>query len=319
MKSKIGQSVIALTVSTLVGFSAIPAQSALLVSSGGDNSIKQYDETTGAYIRDFVTSGSGGLFNPQGLTLGPNGNLFVVSGSSVKEYSGTTGEYIKDFATEGLLDPEGLSFAPDGSLFVVSDFIPGTEVETFPGFVEWSNGLLQYDGTTGELIGNISVNSPVGPLNSRDFRVVDVVIGGPNSNLYVSVASDRGDRGEIGVYDLSTREKVGSLPTVDRFTRPGGLAVSDSELFSVFGRVISRYQLVTGGGNPVVGSASANFQDVTFGPNGNLFVSDSASDSIRQFDSQTFSSFGNFVASGSGGLSNPRLFSTTNNNGTARV
>lgn len=313
MKSKIGQGAIALTVFTLVGFSALPAQSALLVSSGGDNSIKQYDETTGAYIRDFVTSGSGGLFNPQGLTLGPNGNLFVASGSSVKEYSGTTGEYIKDFATEGLLDAEGLSFAPDGSLFVVSDFIPGTEVEgPVPGSVRWSDGLLQYDGTTGELIGNIPVNSPEGPLNSADFRVVDVVIGGPNSNLYVSVASDEGDRGEIGVYDLSTREKVGSLPIVDRFTRPGGLAVSDSEMFSAFREVITRYQLATGGGNPVIGEGLANFEDVTIGTNGNLFVSDSASDSIEQYDSQTFESLGNFVASGSGGLSNPTYVTTAN-------
>ena len=42
MKSKISQGVIALTVSTLVGFTALPAQSALLVGSGGDSSIKQY-------------------------------------------------------------------------------------------------------------------------------------------------------------------------------------------------------------------------------------------------------------------------------------
>ena len=39
-------------------------------------------------IQDFVTSGSGGLLNPQGLTLGPDSNLYVSSSgtNSVKKY-----------------------------------------------------------------------------------------------------------------------------------------------------------------------------------------------------------------------------------------
>ena len=315
MKSKIGQSAIALTVSTVVGFSAFPAQSALLVSSGGDNSIKQYDETTGAYIRDFVTSGSGGLLDPQGLTLGPNGNLFVASGSSVKEYNGTTGAYIKDFASEGLLDAEGLSFAPDGSLFVVSDFIPGTEEEVAgPDVVSWRNGLLQYDGTTGELIGNIPISSSGRNLIIRGARVVDVVVGGPDNNLYVSVANTRRNSGGIRIYDPSTRESVGGLPIQDTFISPGGLAVGDSEIFfTVFGSEVDRFELATGtGGAFVSGGGLTGAEDVTIGANGNLFVSDFGSNSIKQYDRQTGNFLGDFVASGSGGLSNPTYLTTAN-------
>ena len=101
MHSNITKSSLAMTIFAAIGAATIPAQAALLVSSSGDNSIKQYDEITGAYIRDFVTSGSGGLLNPQGLDMGPNGNLFVSSQntSSIKEYSGITGEYIGDFVS----------------------------------------------------------------------------------------------------------------------------------------------------------------------------------------------------------------------------
>ncbi len=255
------------------------------------------------------------MLDPQGLTLGPNGNLFVASGSSVKEYSGTTGAYIKDFASEGLLDAEGLSFAPDGSLFVVSDFIPGTEEEVAgPDVVSWRNGLLQYDGNTGELIGNIPISSSGRNLIVSGARVVDVVIGGPDNNLYVSVASARRNSGGIGIYDPSTRESIGGLPIQDTFISPGGLAVTDSEIFStVFGSDVARFELATGtGGAFVSGGGLTRAEDVTIGTNGNLFVSDSGSDSIKQYDRQTGNFLGDFVASGSGGLSNPTYVTTAN-------
>ena len=179
------KSSIALTIAA-ISSTTLPVQAALLVSSSGDNSIKQYDELTGAYIRDFVTSSSGGLLNPQGLTLSTSGNLFVSSfgTDSVKEYNGTTGEYIGDFASSssGLLRPEGLTLGTDGSLFVVSNRIPGTET-IIPGVsLERRNGLLQYD-TTGELLNTISTGS-VGFLSGP--QPIDVVFGGPDSTLFVS-------------------------------------------------------------------------------------------------------------------------------------
>ncbi|KJH70711.1 PEP-CTERM sorting domain-containing protein [Aliterella atlantica] len=324
MKSNLGKSAytsgvggaIALCVSTVVGLTTLPAQSALLVSSSGDNSIKQYDETTGAYIRDFVTSGSGGLFNPQGLTLGPNGNLFVASGDSVKEYSGTTGEYIKDFAGSGLSDAKGLSFAPDGSLFVVSDFIPGTEQEVAgPNVVSWSSGLLQYDGTTGELIGNIPTGGSGRGLIATGPQPVDVVIGGPDNNLFISSGSARFNSGGIGVYDSTTRAPVGGLPNQVSFLDPGGLAVDDSDIFYTnFSTSVGRADLATGiGDSSFIGSGELNgAEDVTIGSNGNLFVSDFGSDSIKQYDRQTGDFLGDFVASGSGGLSAPTYVTTAN-------
>lgn len=319
MKRKLGQGAIALTVSTLVGLSAIPAQSAMLVSSSGDNSIKQYDEITGAYIRDFVTSGSGGLLDPQGLALGPNGNLFVASGSSVKEYSGITGEYIKDFAGSGLSDARGLSFAPDGSLFVVSSFIPGTEQEVAgPDVVQWRNGVLQYDGNTGQLIGNIPIGFSGRNLTITGPETVDVAVGGPDNNLFVSVASARSNSGGISKYNPTTKALIGGLPNQDTFLNPGGLAVGDRDLFyTSFGTNVSRVDLVTRtpdnsfisfGDNGGLREAS----DVAIGNNGNLFVSDFVANNIKQYDGETGDFLGDFISSGSGGLSNPTYVTTAN-------
>lgn len=49
-----------------------PAQGQeLFVSSRATNHIKQYDGTTGAFLNNFITSGSGGLSNPSFLAFRP--------------------------------------------------------------------------------------------------------------------------------------------------------------------------------------------------------------------------------------------------------
>lgn len=227
MNSKFNQLSLTIAVSTLIGFiaTALPAQSALLVVSD-DDSIKQYDETTGVYIRDFVTAGSGGLLDAQGLTLGKNGNLFVSSrgNDSIKEYSGTTGEYVGDFKTadDGLRSPQGLTLADDGSLFVVSYGIPGAEIP--PGFGGLA-GVLQYDGTTGELLTGITtagLASISGPLP------VDVAVGGPNNNIFLSAGQARGNPGRIEEVSATTGEQLQEYnPPNQAFFSPEGLAISD--------------------------------------------------------------------------------------------
>jgi sugar lactone lactonase YvrE len=84
--------------------------------------------------QSFVLNGSGGLTSPRGLTFGPNGNLFVASGSGeVLEYDGTSGAFVGVFVDTGgngggPVDPYGLLFH-QGSLFVAS-FFP-SEVKEF--------------------------------------------------------------------------------------------------------------------------------------------------------------------------------------------
>src|SRR5439155_1625848 len=89
----------------------------LYVADAFNNSVKRYNGTSGAYISDFVASGSGGLGSPAGLAFGPDGHLYVssASDSSVKRYNGATGAFVDNFVTAGsggLNGPSYLTFTP---------------------------------------------------------------------------------------------------------------------------------------------------------------------------------------------------------------
>jgi len=119
------------------GLAFNPQDGNLYVSSRNTDSVKRYQgpngASPGAYIDDFVTSGSGGLLQPAGLVFGKDvwppdnptltphrdgiGELLVCSYAthSVKWYNGATGEYIKDFVGpgyNGLNQPIDLIFDP---------------------------------------------------------------------------------------------------------------------------------------------------------------------------------------------------------------
>ena len=49
-------------------------------AAAGTDSILRYDGATGQFRGQFVATGSGGLDFPEGITFGPDGNLFVADG-----------------------------------------------------------------------------------------------------------------------------------------------------------------------------------------------------------------------------------------------
>src|SRR2546426_374593 len=57
----------------------VHAQTRLLVIDSGNNRVLRYDGTTGAFIDEFIASGSGGLTNPENIQIGPDGHLYVSS------------------------------------------------------------------------------------------------------------------------------------------------------------------------------------------------------------------------------------------------
>lgn len=312
MNSNFGELFITLTVSTAIGLATLPAQAALLVSSSGDNAIKQYDDITGQYIRDFVTSSSGGLSSPQGLALGPNGNLFVSSQgtNSVKEYNGTTGEYIGDFVSsdDGLRSPIGLTFAEDGSLFVVGDTpVPSDNV--------LRSGFFQYDGNTGELLNSVLTGA-------RGFSVspIDIAVGGPSNNVFFSNSVFRSNQGSIREYDPTTNnfnasvfggDPLGSTPF-----SPQGLALEGSKLFYTNRREVGLIDLAGNTDDGLFVEVSSGGLDsaigLTVGEDGNLYVSNSNTNSIKKYDGATGDFLGDFVTSSSGGLSRPTYLTSAN-------
>jgi hypothetical protein len=114
-----------------------------------DGTVVVYDGTTGAFIKDLFSRGTGGLSHPQGLVFGPDGlndgklDLYVSSAftNSILRYDGTTGSFIDAFVPSGsggLDHPIALTFGPDGNLYVVS-FGLHSGIPT----------VMRFDGTTG--------------------------------------------------------------------------------------------------------------------------------------------------------------------------
>jgi glucose/arabinose dehydrogenase len=120
----------------------------------------------------FISSGSGGLNTPWGITLGPDGNVYVAgNGGAVRRYNGTTGAYLNTFVSQGsgglaFSNVAGLAFGPDGNLYVTSG-------ET--------NQVLEYSGSTGAFVQAFVAAGSGGLINPRELTF------GPDGNLYLTM------------------------------------------------------------------------------------------------------------------------------------
>jgi streptogramin lyase len=147
----------------------------LYVGSFGDiNSpmlaaVLRYNGTTGVFIDMFATDPASNTSNGiNGLTFGPDGNLYVTKGGSdtIIRYDGHTGQQI-DFFVQGNGipgDPNGILFGPDGNLYV-ADLSRG--------------GVIRFDGTSGDLIDMFVTPDIVGNVSYFTFTKTD-----PTSLLY---------------------------------------------------------------------------------------------------------------------------------------
>jgi len=124
----------------------------------GSNTLKFLDQ--------FVSNGSGGLWDASGSTFGADGNLYVANQgtNSILRYDGVTGEFKDVFVTSG---SGGLqkallpTFGPDGNLYVSS----------------YGTGqVLSYDGSSGAFLGAVvsGLSQPIG------------LTFGPDGSLYIA-------------------------------------------------------------------------------------------------------------------------------------
>jgi sugar lactone lactonase YvrE len=261
----------------------------LLVSSRFNSRVLRYNAATGTFVAVFAAGH--GLANPNGIAIGPDGNLYAGNGDEgrVLEFDGQSGDYLGDFVTPqtpgGLAGARGIAFGPDGNLYVDSGA---------------TNNVLAYDGKTGAFLrvaaqGN-GVSGPVG------------LTFGPDGNLYVGAALSNA----VYVFDangnfLRTFNCGGSFSNATGvvFDPAGRLLVAQS----VTNNVLS-YDASTGACQGVAAAGGGLNVPIymTVAPDGNLLVGSFNTDSVIKYDLATTQSLGTFVAPGAGGLDGTHSF-----------
>jgi sugar lactone lactonase YvrE len=161
------------------------------VGNTSANNVVIVDTNKARVVREFIAAGAGGLVSPDDMNYGPDGNLYVSSGTNtggaILRFDGRTGAFIDVFATSpSLKRPYGHAFGPDGKLYV-SSFR--------------SDEILRFDAVTGQFIDVFAAgNGTADGLNGPN----DLLFG-PDGALYVTTQGSVAD-GQGGIsFDFTSQ------------------------------------------------------------------------------------------------------------------
>jgi glucose/arabinose dehydrogenase len=221
----------------------------------------------------FITAGSGGLSSPGGITLGPDGNVYVAGNNgAVLRYNGATGASVNTFVSQGSGGLSGLAgdcvaFGPDSNLYVSS---------------QNTNQVLEYNGSTGAFVKALVPAGSGGLTNPRGLTF------GPDGNLYVASFDVASGANGIMRYQGPLAASPGSpLPATGQ---SGAIFVAQFEAMPP-----------ESGGVPAGGPSQ-----LIFGPDGNLYVDGGFSQGVNRYDGATGAFLNSFIALGTGGLTTGR-------------
>lgn len=309
----------------------------LLVIDYDNSNVLRYDASTGAFVDEFVTKRSGGLFEPQFAVFGPrDGNLYVGSGHfsgrpesfAVMRYDGSTGALIDRFTEEGHLQhTHGVIFGPDGHLYVAD--IDQDDRGHYLG-----GRILRFDGTTGAFLDEFVPTGSGGLFHPFSIVFAPNVENPKKLDLYVcdfnkaNVVRYDGTTGAFrGVFvpkgsgGLSGPNNMTFGPDGDLYVSDSGISVSSDTPVSA----VLRYQGPSGRSPgafmgefvPAGSGGLLQAQSVLFGPDGNgdwhedLYVASAQlvggndkgnHGTVKRYDGRTGAFIDTFVPERSGGL-----------------
>gem|GEM_PF-2096651 len=280
----------------------------LYVSGESSDNVVQFDGQTGEFVCEFVPQvtppdppGHSFSSKAQGLSFGPNGNLFVVARDAhrVREFDGETGALVGEFSpfddpaiyTDNsgpsggwLSDPYDLVFRPDGNLLVVGNA---------------NAAILAYAASSAQWLGTFAVGgSCPGGLGGSQFLTL-----GPNGHVFAA----SGPRNQVFEYHPTTGQFVRAFGSPGELDWPNGVAFGpNGNLFviSFWDNSVVEFDLQTGTclGTFASGGGLTWPRDLTFGPNGNLFVSSNSGgggvEGVIEYDGATGAVIGTFATSG---------------------
>ncbi len=304
-----------ITLSTLTAFIMwlslmTPAHAdSLYISDGGDNSVKQFDAESGAFLGFFVKKSLAGLHGPRSLVFNPDGNLIVVDQNvntaahgDILLFSGQTRKLLDFLVSNGDRNAPAIPLSlvlSDGHLFVAD-----LSTETNPKSPLTPGRIMEYT-STGEFVK--AITPPVPYLSS--FHPRSVVIG-PDNLLYVSSAPSLplppalGLGGQVlrfnsdGTFKDVFINDVNTSGDSDHLNRPQGLVFSPEgdKIFITSFRAstadtdsIRIYNSIDGTFDSkidldVAGEARTFAQTILFGPKGCLFVPINNTGEVRKYN-----------------------------------
>lgn len=268
---------------------AATAPPSLLVTSQVDHTVKEYDGTTGAFIRNAATQ----VGDPLDAIIGADGNLLVTDGqqNAIKRFDWATGTFLDIFASA--VSPGGMTIS--GSTVYVCQGNPPQIVRSF-------------DAVTGADVGSFIPTIGGGNPSPRDVKIA-------NGRLYAAYWN----LGTIEMFDVTTRQSLGLLfaPGTGGLATPGSMAFGpDGNLYVAYGYFVNRY-------HPTTGAFLGQFVDtgdrtglryavgIAWGPDDNLYVATQNTAGVQRYNGTTGAFMDDFVPPGSGGLTAPSHISFT--------
>ena len=183
-----------------------------------DGRVATYDANNGKFLGDLVPSSFPGQFNPRGVVIGPDGDLYVSSFDTTNPLAGYITRFDLDAGGsqivaandgDGLAEPgeiadlhrpDGLTFGPDGKLYVTS----------FRASAADTDKILIINAAAGVESSQIALDAVGQP---RAFA--QAIAFGPGGKLFAPISGNGPDTGSVRAYDVSTG-------TYTAFISPGG-------------------------------------------------------------------------------------------------